>query len=164
MKIVLFAIFALFILVPPSFGQIFDVPGLKQTFDVKTGGYFFEVTAVSNFEVQDFEFSEDEKRLTFFINSGSQNNISEIQIPKNLINGNFTFYLNGSEVFPSIKQNDKISFIVLEFAGNGTSKLDIIGTTYLPEFADIAQFVLAFSLFGIIFLAKKRFIFHQVRI
>ena len=110
---------------------------------------------VSNFDVSEFEFSEEDKRLTLFINSGVQENISEIQIPINLINGNFTFYLNDEEIFPNVRSNDEISFIVVEFAGNGTYQLDIIGTTYLPEFADVAPFVLATSLFGIIVLAKK---------
>ena len=33
--------------------------------------------------------------------------------------------------------------------------LDIIGTTYLPEFADVAPIVLATSLIGIIVILKR---------
>ena len=155
MKLVLFSILLLLVILPSAFGQFFDNPGLRQTLPINTGGYDFEVITVSNFDVTEFEFSEDDKRLTLFINSGVQENISEIQIPINLINGNFTFYLDDEEIFPNVRSNNEISFIVVEFAGNGTYQLDIIGTTYLPEFADVAPFVLATSLFGIIFLAKK---------
>ena len=130
-------------------------PGLKQTFTIETGGYAFDVISTSNFEITDHEFEKEEKRLTFFINSGIENNLSEIVIPTNLINGNFTFYLNEEEIFPKVKMSEQISFITLEFPGTGIHKLDIIGTTYLPEFSEIAMLVLATSMFGLIFLKGK---------
>ena len=52
--------------------------------------------------------------------------------------------------------NEKISFITLEFAGNGKHKLDIIGTTYLPEFENLAVMILTISLIGIIFALKTK--------
>lgn len=147
-------IFLLSILfIVPAYGL--DNPGLKQSFTIETGGYEFEVVSTSNFEITDHEFDKDEKRLTFFINSGIENNLSEVVIPTNLINGNFTFYLNEEEIFPNVKTSEKISFITLEFPGVGIHKLDIIGTTYLPEFSEIAMLVLATSMFGLIFLKGK---------
>jgi len=144
----------LLVIVPPAFGQISDRTGLKQDFTIETGGYDFTVEITSNFNVEDIEFSSDDKRLTLFINSGIENNLAEIQIPINLINGNFTFILNDQEIFPIIKINEKISFITLEFEGTGANKLDIIGTTYLPEFSEIASLVLFTSLFVLIFAQK----------
>ena len=140
---------------PQAFGQILENPALKKDFTIQTGGYDFEVETASNFDVTDYEFNKDDKRLTLYVNSGIEENISEIQIPKNLINGNFTFYLDDNEIFPKVKTNDKISFIVLEFEGEGEHQLDIIGTTYLPEFSNVAPIVLATSLFAILFFAKK---------
>jgi len=142
------------VIAPPAFGQISDRTGLKQDFTIETGGYDFTVEITSNFNVEDIEFSSDDKRLTLFINSGIENNLAEIQIPINLINGNFTFILNDQEIFPIIKINEKISFITLEFEGTGANKLDIIGTTYLPEFSEIASLVLFASLFVLIFAQK----------
>jgi len=144
----------LLVVVPPAFGQISERTGFKQDFTIETGGYDFTVEMTSNFNVKDIEFSSDDKRLTFFINSGIENNLAEIQIPINLINGNFTFILNDLEIFPIVKMNEKISFITLEFDGTGTHKLDIIGTTYLPEFSGIASFILFVSLFFLIFVRK----------
>ena len=139
-----------------------ESPGLKQTYTIQTGGYEFEVKTTSTFDVTDYEFNEEEKRLTFFINSGIEDNLSEIVIPTNLINGNFTFYLNEEEIFPSVITSDKISFITITFPDKGIHKLDIIGTTYLPEFNEIAMFILATGLFGLVFLKgriwKKLFI------
>ena len=137
----------------PAYGL--DNPGLKQDFTIETGGYEFEVTTISNFDITDYEFNKDEKRLTFFIFSAVSENLSEIVIPTNLINGNFTFYLDYEEIKPKVIITDTISFITVEFPGPGPHKLDIIGTTYLPEFADIAILVLATSMFGLILVKSK---------
>ena len=151
----LIAIFLLPVtVISPVYGQL-EYPGLTKYLTIETDGYEFEVGTTSNFDITNHEFDKDEKRLTFFINSGIENNISEIQIPKNLINGNFTFYLNDEEIFPKVLTNEKISFITIDFVGSGIHKLDIVGTTYLPEFSEVAVLVLATSLFGLIILKKK---------
>ena len=155
MKPFLFVIiFASLLFTQPAFGQFFDTPGFVNRIPIETGGYFFEVRTVSSFDIPDYQFSSEEKRLSLIITTSVSNNLLEIEIPKNLINGNFTFYLNGQEIFADVKTNEKISFITLEFPGKGLHKLDIIGTTYLPEFSEIAQLVLATSLIGIVFLKK----------
>lgn len=143
------------VVIPTAYGQISDRTGLKQVFTIETGGYSFPVEIVSNFNVEDTEFNADEKKLTFNVFSSLQNNIAEVQIPKNLISGNFTLFVNGTEVFPKVQTNDKISFIFMEFAGNGTNKIEIIGTTYLPEFSAVAPLVLASSLAGLLLLKRR---------
>jgi hypothetical protein len=145
----------LFLLACPSaFGQISDKTGLKQNFIIETGGYEFPVDITSSFNVERLEFSSDEKRLTFHINNALEQNLAEIQIPKNLTNGNFTFFLDDQEIFPEVQTNKKISFITLEFNGTGMHKLDVIGTTYLPEFFGIAPLILSVLLIPIIFVRK----------
>ncbi len=134
----------------PALGQETNPTGLKQNFNIETGGYDFTVDIISSFNVDEVEFSSDEKRLSFYFNSGIKNNLAEILIPTNLINGNFTFFLNDQEIFPVVKTNNEISFITLEFEGDGNHKLDVIGTTYLPEFEQIAPMILTISLIGII--------------
>lgn len=147
-------IFSLLV-IPVAYGQLSDRTGLKQVFSIETGGYSFPVEVVSNFNVEETIFSAEEKKLTLNVSSSLQNNIAEIQIPKNLINGNFTFFVNGNEIFPKVQTNDKISFIFMEFPGNGTNKIEIIGTTYLPEFSALAPMVLAGSLAGLLLLKRK---------
>ena len=139
---------------PPAYGAISEKTGLKQDFTIETSGYDFEVETVSNFNIQDVQFNRDDKKLTFNVDSEIENNFAEIQIPINLINGNLTVFVNGHEIFPEIRKNDKISFIVLEFDGNGTNTLEIIGTTYLPEFSSAALIVMG-TAFTIMALSRK---------
>ena len=131
MKIILFVPFLLLLVVTPVFGQLSDKTGLVTRFDVETSGYSYEIEIVSNFDVTDHEFNKDEKRLTVFINSGLENNLGEIIIPKILLAGNFTFYLNDLELNPKIKSNEKISFVTLNFTGIGNNKIDIFATDAL---------------------------------
>lgn len=144
-------VFALFV-TTPAFGQLSERTGLKQDFAIETGGYNFVIEVTSTFNVEAVEFSAEDKKLTLRLSNSIENNLGEIQIPKNLINGNFTFFLNDQEIFPVVKTNDKISFITLNFKGDGKHTLQIIGTTYLPEFSDVAPLMLLAPLFGIVLL------------
>ena len=157
-SITFFVIILSLLVIPSAYGQLSDRTGLKQVFTIEAGGYSFPVEIVSNFNVEETIFSAEEKKLTLHVFSSLQNNVAEIQIPKNLINGNFTFFVNGTEVFPNVQTSDKISFVFMEFAGNGTNKIEIIGTTYLPEFSAVAPLVLASSLAGLLILKRKSLI------
>ena len=132
MKSKLFISFLLLLVVTPAFSQLLsDTTGLVNRLDVKTGGYAFEVQTVANFDIQDFEFDEEQKRLTLYVSSSLENNLGEVYMPQTLLSGNFTFYINGQEYFPTVKLNDNISFITLNFTGSGDNKIEIIGTDYL---------------------------------
>ncbi len=85
MKISLFIPILLVLIVTPAFGALSDATGLVNRLDVDAGGYTLEVKVVSNFNVIDHEFDKDEKRLTIFIDSGLENNLGEIIIPKLLL-------------------------------------------------------------------------------
>lgn len=137
MKIIFLLVVALFFVLTPAYGALSDATGLVNRLDVQTGGYSFEVESVSNYDIPNFEFDENEKKLTLYIKSGLENNLGELLIPRNLLGGNFTFYLNAQEYFPQIKTNDKISFITLNFTGSGDNTLDIFGTTYLSGLTEI---------------------------
>ena len=141
-------------LLPPAFGAISEKTGLKNDFTIETSGYDFEVETVANFEINDVKLSRDDKKLTFDITSSLENNFAEILIPINLIDGDLTVFVNGEEIFPQIRKNDKISFIVLEFNGTGHNTLEIIGTTYLPEFSGITLLVIGVA-FSMMFISRK---------
>jgi ribosomal protein L5 len=159
LKSIFFVVILFLLACPSAFGQLSDKTGLKQTFIIETGGYEFPVDVTSSFNVERIDFSSDDKRLTFHINNALEQNLAEIQIPKNLTNGNFTFFLDDQEIFPEVQTNKKISFITLEFNGTGIHKLDVIGTTYLPEFSDIAPLILSVLLIPIIFVRKIKKLF-----
>ena len=142
---------------PPAFGAISDKTGLKKDFTIETSGYDFEVSTVANFEINDVQFSRDDKKLTFEMTSGLENNLGEILVPINLIDGNMTVFVNGTEIFPQIRKNDMISFIVLEFNGTGHHTMEIIGTTYLPEFSGITLLVIGAAFSAMLVSRKFKF-------
>ena len=121
MKISLFIPILLVLIVTPAFGALSDATGLVNRLDVDAGGYTLEVKVVSNFNVIDHEFVKDEKRLTIFIDGGLENNLGEIIIPKLLLDGNFTFYLNDRPGNQKIKSKDKSSVSTLNFTGVGNN-------------------------------------------
>jgi hypothetical protein len=122
----------------PVYGQaLSDATGLVNRLDVQTGGHVFEVQTTSNFEIPNYEFDKDEKKLTLYISSGLENNLGEIILPQNLLRGNLTFYLNGQEYVPQVRTNEKISFVTLNFTGVGDNTLDIVGTDYLSGLTEI---------------------------
>jgi hypothetical protein len=147
-------VFVTTILIPPAFGAISEKTGLKKDFTIETSGYDFEVETITNFEINDVKLSRDDKKLTLDITSSLENNFGEILIPINLIDGDLTMFVNGEEIFPQIRKNDKISFIVVEFNGTGHNTMEIIGTTYLPEFSSLSLLVLV-GAFSAIFMSRK---------
>ena len=132
----------LLLIVSPAFGQLSDRTGLTTHFDVETAGHSYEIESTSNYDISDYEFNKDEKRLTIFISSGLENNLGELIIPKILLGGNFTFYLNDLEFNPNVRSNEKISFITLNFNGTGNNKLDIFATDVLVGVKEIPKAVI----------------------
>jgi len=119
----------------PAFAvPLSDKTGLLNRLEVKTGGQEFNVETIANYDVTDFKFDEGQKKLTLYISSGLENNLGEVLMPKELLSGNFTFYLNDQQYSPNVRFNDRIYFITLNFTGSGDNKLDIIGTDYLKNF------------------------------
>jgi len=117
----------------PAFGALSDATGLVNRFDIETEGHLFEITVTSNFDVQEVEFDKNQKQLTLHIVSSLENNLGEIILPRTLLSGNFTFYLNDQEHHPDVRSNDKIAFITLNFTGSGDNKVDVIATNYLED-------------------------------
>jgi len=131
---------SLLFVISPVYGELLsDATGLVNRLDVQTGGHTFEVETVSNFDIPNFEFDKDEKKLTIYISSGLNNNLGEIILPQNLLGGNLTFYLNDKEYFPKINTNEQISFVTLNFTGSGDNKLEIFGTTYMSGLTEITK-------------------------
>lgn len=129
----------LFIVTPVYAAPLSDATGLVNRLNVQTSGYTFEVKTTSNFDISDFEFNKDAKKLTLYISSGLENNLGEVILPQNLLGGNLTFYLNGEVYVPDVRINEKISFITLNFTGAGDNILDIIGTDYLSGLSAIPE-------------------------
>lgn len=117
----------------PAFAEpLSDKTGLKTKFDVDVGEKTYVIETVANFNIDDVSFYND--TLVFQISSGLENNLLELQIPQNITRGQIHLFLNSQEVMPKILENQKISFLTLEFAGNGTHTLELKSDfTLTPE-------------------------------
>ena len=132
MKSIVILLVVLFFIVTPVYGQLLsDATGLINRLEIQTSGYTFEIKLTSNFDLENFVFDKDQKQLTLYLESGLDDNLGEIIIPKDLLSGDFTFYLNDGEFFPKIQSNQLINFITFEFSGSGTNVVKIIATEYL---------------------------------
>ncbi len=125
---------------PSAFGAL-DHPGLQKDWNIETDNYTFHLVTVSNFDITNLTFNRENKEIVFDIDSPHDKNLAEIQIPHNLIAGNLTAFVNGTQIYPKIQQDDRISFLTFSFDNKGTNKLNVVGTTYLPEFSNAAILV-----------------------
>lgn len=118
------------LLVAPAFAEpLSNKTGFKTSFDVVIDGSTFVIDAISNFDIRSVSFEDG--NLVFDINSSIENNFGEMQIPQNVTKGELRFYLDDQEIAAKVLQNDKISFVTLEFAGNGTHTLEVT-SDYVP--------------------------------
>ena len=145
----------------PAFAANFDLsnlnlnhPGIRWEWKIHADQYSFVVNTTSNYDMQNVTFNKATKTLTFFGNSPHSGNIAEIEIPSNLIGGNYTIYHNGTQIYPIVLKNGNLTTVILNFNDTGRSTTDVMGTTYLPEFAGIAPVVMAIS-FVILFVAFR---------
>ena len=132
MKSIVFILVVLFFVIAPVSGQsLSDATGIINRLDVQTSGHLFEIKLTSNFDLTDYAFDKDEKEITLYFDSALENNLAELIIPKDLLSGNFIFYVNNQEFSPRVESNEKISFITLNFTGCGSNVVKIIGSEYL---------------------------------
>ena len=105
---------------------------------ISTDGYNFEIIFTSNFLISSHAFSANDNMIQFNIESGlEEENIGEIVIPRDLIDGEFTILLDGEEISYKINKTNRSSVIVIEFDGKGGHTLEIIATKYIPMFSNI---------------------------
>jgi hypothetical protein len=120
---ILFALLLLVVVLPAFAEPISDKTGLKTTFSVTVNSKPYVIETTANFDVRNVSFEDD--TLIFAINSSLENNFAELQIPNEITKGELKFILDDTQITPKVLQNEKISFVTLEFAGNGTHILEV---------------------------------------
>lgn len=120
---ILFALLLLVVVVPVFAEPLSDKTGLKTTFSVSVNSKSYDIESTANFDVRNVSFEDDS--LVFAINSSLENNFGELQIPNEITSGQLQFFLDGTTIYPKVLKNEKISFVTLEFAGNGTHTLQV---------------------------------------
>lgn len=138
MKILLLLIPFLMIL-PASAQMLSDRTGLKSVFDVVVDGQSHKVDVIGNFDAMDLRFKNG--NLTLDIFSSLSNNIGEMQIPHEVTGGTANYYLDGEMISPKVLKNQLISFVTLEFEGNGTHTLVVEGIDPQSETPEVLETV-----------------------
>ncbi|WP_268541661.1 hypothetical protein [Candidatus Nitrosotenuis cloacae] len=116
----------------PAYAEpLADKTGFKAGYDVVVDGRTYTIETISNFDIR--KVSLEGGNLVFDISSSLQNNFGELQIPQNVTSGDAKFFVDGIEIFPKVLQNDRIRFVTLEFAGNGTHTLTVVGEAAQSE-------------------------------
>ena len=123
MKFLLILILSVIVVVPALAAPLSDRTGLKTKFDVDVGGITYVVETVANFNIDDVRFDND--ALVLQMSGGLKNNLLEMQIPNNMTAGKIHMFLDGQEVASKVLSDQKISFVTLEFSGNGTHVLEV---------------------------------------
>ena len=129
-------------------------PGIKWDWQISAGNYTFDVVTVSNYDMKNVTFNQINKELIFTGNSTHDENIAEIEIPRNLIGGNLTVSQNEKLIPAIVISGTNSSTIMLKFNQTGLTKTSVMGTTYLPEFSSIVSLVMVLSIVMVLFTTR----------
>lgn len=124
--------------VPVAHAQFLsDSTGLVNRLDIRAGGQTFEMIVTSNFDIVDYSFDADQVRLVMHTGSSISESMGEMIIPKDLLSGDLTFYLDGIAHNVTTRSNNEITLLVVDFAGGSTGHtIEILGTeTFVPASA-----------------------------
>ena len=100
--------------------------GLVNKYIIDTNGQNFEVTFTANFGVSSHTFSIDDKMLQFNVDAiHEKENVAEIVIPQDLLDGELTVLLNGKEIFAPVNKTERSSIISIVFDGKGDYTIGI---------------------------------------
>ena len=146
MKIIFILLLGLLIIVPPAFGApIADKTGLKFSFPINVDGNAFTIEGTANFDVKRLDFDRDSKKINLKIDSSLEENLMEIIVPKNLLEGDHLAFMITS-IPTSVTQTSQLTinmmpvtpkmihygeneiFTTLEFVGIGTHYLSVSGS------------------------------------
>ena len=154
-EIIISCVLILGLLSSPAFADL-SYPGIKWEWKINAANYTYIVTTVSNYDMKNVTLNSNNKELIFTGNSTHTDNISEIEIPHNLIGGSLTVTQDGKQISPIVINGTDSSTIMLKFNQTGITTTNVVGTTYLPEFGGISTLVLIMSVGMVIFTLKTQ--------
>jgi hypothetical protein len=106
--------------------------GFVNKYMISADGDNFEIIFTANFLISSHAFNTNTKTLQFNIESGlDKENVGEIIIPQDLIDGELTILLDGKEIPAKVNKTNKSSIVSIEFDEKGKYTLEITPTKYL---------------------------------
>ncbi len=131
-------------------------------FAVKAEGQDFDVKIASNSDVSNLQFDEQAKKISFTVSGETgTNGVTDITIPKSLLNGNMNVMIDGQVISQSdvIETTNTQNETTLEINyHHSTHTIEIVGTNVVPEFGPSSSIILVVAIASIIILSSKRVI------
>lgn len=117
-------------------------------YNVNAENQNFTVYIASNSGVNDFQFKQEEKRVSFFVEGDADTNgMTEITIPKKLLSGKMTVLIDQNVVVEDsvLLKSDTGTVTILEINyKHSIHRVEVAGTNVVPEFP-VVPLVLAVS-------------------
>ena len=124
--------------------------------EVAPGGLTYMVRVDANSTVSAPVFNQTQKQLGFNITGlHKTTGYCNVTIPKNLLGGPFTVFLNGTVITHVLTENSTHAFVYFNY-NHSTHSAQIIGTTAVPEFPTIFATTLLFTILTIMLTLTRR--------
>lgn len=143
-----------------------DYPGVEQTFGLETPHNIknFTISAEGkNFDVMidawysiplNVEFNQQEKKLAVDVDTSDSFKRIALTVPHELLDGEFVIFVNGVER-TDIGYSKIKGYTTFGFEGDSDkTRIEIIGTSAIPEFGTIAVLILIASILPIILFTR----------
>lgn len=132
------------------------------TYSVDAENQDFAVYIASNSGVNDFQFRQEEKRVSFFVEGNADTNgVTEITIPKKLLSGQMTVLIDQNVVVEDsvLLKSDTATETTLEINyKHSIHRVEVAGTNVVPEFP-VSMIIMAAAIVSVITtvrIASKR--------
>lgn len=127
---------------------------------VQAEGRDFEVQVASNStSVTNLNFDEQNKKLSFTVQGDAgTKGVTEITVPKSLLNGDLTVMIDGQVMAQSdvVETADTDTETTLELNyHHSTHQIDIVGTNAVPEFGTMASVSLVVSILALVVISSQ---------
>lgn len=127
---------------------------------VQAEGHDFDVQVASNStSVTNLNFDEQNKKLSFTVQGDTgTKGVTEITIPKSLLNGDLTVMIDGQAMAQSdvVETADTDTETTLELNyHHSTHQIDIVGTNAVPEFGTMASVALVVSVLTLVVVSSQ---------
>jgi len=127
---------------------------------VQAEGHDFDVQVASNStSVTNLNFDEQNKKLSFTVQGDTgTKGVTEITIPKSLLNGDLTVMIDGQAMAQSdvVETADTDTETTLELNyHHSTHQIDIVGTNAIPEFGTMASVALVVSVLTLVVISSQ---------
>ena len=116
----------------------------------------FNVTTMSNSTISNVSFNQPDKTVSLNVTGPTgKSGYCNVTVPTQLLGGPYTVLLNGVEVTPVVTSNATHSSLYITYT-HSEQKLEIIGTTVIPEFPTIIAAMSVLTILALTLILTKR--------